>query len=458
MSIVATLAYLVAASLFIVGLKMLGKASTARRGNLISSIGMLIAVLATLIANGTSFPIILAGIVVGSGIGAFAAKKVDMTSMPQLVALFNGFGGASSTLVALSEWDNLSGGAFQVVSIALALGIGCLTFTGSIIAFGKLAEWLSGSPVLFSGQKALNGLLALGAIVSIAMMATDTYQSEAGWALLIITAILGVSLVIPIGGADMPVVICLLNSYSGLAACATGFVVSNIVLIVSGALVGSSGIILTHIMCKAMNRTLGNVIFGGVGASSSGGKGAEGTPNPISSDDAYYLLEAADSVVFIPGYGMAVAQAQHAVRELTELLELNNTEVSFCIHPVAGRMPGHMNVLLAEANVPYDQLVEPDDTNPTMETVDVAVVIGANDVVNPAAREDETSPLYGMPIIDADKAKVCMVLKRSMKAGFAGVDNPLFVGDNTRMLFGDAKSTISELANSFKENAAKTAC
>ena len=280
MSIVATLAYLVAASLFIVGLKMLGKASTARRGNLISSIGMLIAVLATLIANGTSFPIILAGIVVGSGIGAFAAKKVDMTSMPQLVALFNGFGGASSTLVALSEWDNLSGGAFQVVSIALALGIGCLTFTGSIIAFGKLAEWLSGSPVLFSGQKALNGLLALGAIVSIAMMATDTYQSEAGWALLIITAILGVSLVIPIGGADMPVVICLLNSYSGLAACATGFVVSNIVLIVSGALVGSSGIILTHIMCKAMNRTLGNVIFGGVGASSSGARAQRAPPTP----------------------------------------------------------------------------------------------------------------------------------------------------------------------------------
>jgi NAD(P) transhydrogenase subunit beta len=327
-----------------------------------------------------------------------------------------------------------------------------VTFAGSMVAFGKLSERLPGKPILFKGQHLVNGaLLAVIVLCGVLFCA----RPEAMLAVFLLTIVLafalGVLSVIPIGGADMPVVICLLNSYSGLAACAAGFVIRNNVLIVSGSLVGASGIILTNIMCKAMNRSLANVLFSGFGAVKSVKAGYRGEAKSISPADAYYLLEAAASVVFVPGYGMAAAQAQHAVRELGELLEANGAEVRYCIHPVAGRMPGHMNVLLAEADVPYEQLVEPDDVNPTIATVDVAMVIGANDVVNPAAREDESSPLYGMPIINVDQARTCIVLKRSLNPGFAGVDNPLFFKDNTRMLFGDAKSTVSALVTELKE-------
>jgi len=321
------------------------------------------------------------------------------------------------------------------------------------VAYLKLAEKISGRPILFRGQQALNSALLAAAV---AAGAAYVWQPYAPWAYpLLLGAValsgaLGVLAVIPIGGADMPVVISLLNSYSGLAACAAGFVIYNTVLIVAGALVGASGVILTQIMCKAMNRSLANVLFGGLGAASGKAAAYQGEAKPVSAPDAYLMLEAARSVIFVPGYGMAVAQAQHAVRELGERLEKNGADVRYAIHPVAGRMPGHMNVLLAEANVPYEQLVVPDDVNPTMETVDVAVVIGANDVVNPAAREDAASPLYGMPVIEVDRARACVVLKRSLAAGFAGVDNPLFFKPNTRMLFGDAKSTVQAMVAEFK--------
>lgn len=453
-------AYIIAAVLFIAGLKMLGRPETARRGNVVSAVGMLLAIGATLFERGLSFHWIAIGAVVGSLIGAISAYAVKMTSMPEMVGLFNGFGGLASMLVGWAEYHKWvvlgqtpERPVFMAIAIFLTLLIGAVTFSGSMVAFLKLAEWITGKPILFRGQQVVNGALLLALLVGGVLFAV---RPDLGYALLLPviagSLALGVLSVIPIGGADMPVVISLLNSYSGLAACAAGFVISNTLLIVAGALVGASGIILTRIMCKAMNRSLANVLFSGFGAAVGGAtKGYQGEAKAISPEDAYYLLEAARSVVFVPGYGMAVAQAQHAVRELGQLLEANGAEVRYCIHPVAGRMPGHMNVLLAEANVPYEQLVEPGDVNPTIETVDVAMVIGANDVVNPAAREDPKSPLYGMPIIEVDRARTCIVLKRSLNPGFAGVDNPLFFKENTRMLFGDAKQTVSALVAQFKE-------
>lgn len=447
--------YIVASVLFIFGLKMLSSPKTARRGNLVSSAGMLLAIVATLVAKGMSFEWILVGAIIGSLIGAVAARLVKMTSMPEMVGLFNGFGGAASLLVGWAEFHDKGseGAGFIIVALFLTILIGGVTFSGSAVAFLKLSERISGKPVLFRGQQIVNGLIVLAVLLlglGFCLSSVGTYPLFL--AIVLLALVLGVLSVIPIGGADMPVVISLLNSYSGLAACAAGFVITNNVLIVSGALVGASGIILTKIMCKAMNRSLPNVLFGGLGSATTGGGGGyQGEANPISADDAYLILEAANSVVFVPGYGMAVAQAQHAVRELGELLEENGAEVTYAIHPVAGRMPGHMNVLLAEANVPYEQLAVPEDVNPTMEMVDVSIVIGANDVVNPAAREDESSPLYGMPVINVDHARTCIVLKRSLNPGFAGVDNPLFFKPNTRMLFGDAKTSLTALVSAFKE-------
>jgi len=459
LEITASLSYIVASCLFIVGLKMLSSPASARRGNLVSALGMLIAVVATLVSQGMDYHWILVGATLGALAGAFAALRVPMTSMPEFVALFNGFGGIASLLVGWAEYHrSLSLGAeipfAAALPIYLAILIGGVTFTGSMIAYAKLAERIDGKPTLFSGQQIVNAAILLGVAVCLVAFLAAPAGPYAYWCVgfaIGLSFILGVLATIPIGGADMPVVISLLNSYSGLAACAAGFVINNTVLIVSGALVGASGIILTNIMCKAMNRSLTHVLFSGFGAAAAKtGAVYEGEVNPITPEDAYYMLEAAQSVVFVPGYGMAVAQAQHVVRELGELLEKNGADVKYAIHPVAGRMPGHMNVLLAEANVPYEQLVEMDDINPRLDTVDVAVVIGANDVVNPAAREQEDSPIYGMPIINVDHARTVFVLKRSMRAGFAGVDNPLFFKENTRMLFGDAKQSISALIAEFK--------
>ncbi|WFB34472.1 NAD(P)(+) transhydrogenase (Re/Si-specific) subunit beta [Kiritimatiellota bacterium B12222] len=448
------LVYIVASVLFIIGLKRLGSAATARQGNFISAVGMALALLATLVDSGFSWGFIIAGIVVGAAIGAISAKRVAMTGMPEMVALFNGSGGIASVFVGWASAKPDMGVA-ESIPLYLAVLIGGVTFTGSVVAYLKLSEKINGKPVMFKGQQPVNiALLAL-----ILMCGALFCMSPSGftdpWLLLaiLLSFAFGVMVVIPIGGADMPVVIALLNSYSGLAACAAGFIIGNTVLIVAGALVGASGIILTGIMCKAMNRSLSNVLFSGFGSAtaSSGGAAVEGEAKPISADDTYYILEAASSVIFVPGYGMAVAQAQHAVKELAALLEENGCEVQFAIHPVAGRMPGHMNVLLAEADVPYEQLVEPDDVNPNMAMADVAIVIGANDVVNPAARTDETSPLWGMPIINVDMAKTCIVLKRSLRPGYAGVENPLFFCENTRMLLGDAKASVQALVSQFKE-------
>lgn len=448
--LLANLSYIVSAALFIFGLKMLGSPATARRGNMFSSLGMLIAVVAGLTAEGiVSYEYIAVGMVLGAIIGALAARLVGMTSMPEMVALFNGSGGAASLLVG---WATLYGGGidtFTAVTILLAILIGGLTFTGSLIAYAKLAEVMNSAAIVFKGQRIVNSLVLVGIVYAAYMFCLDP-QPESQWLYITLglALLLGVMAVIPIGGADMPVVISLLNSYSGIAACAAGFAINNNILIVAGSLVGASGIILTNIMCKAMNRSLANVLFSGFGAVKQG-KAIEGEVKPVSVEDAYYLFEAASNVCFVPGYGMAVAQAQHALKELGEILEANGCEVSYAIHPVAGRMPGHMNVLLAEADVPYEQLVEMDDINPRIENVDIAVVIGANDVVNPSAREDEDSPIYGMPIINVDQARTVFVLKRSMASGFSGVDNPLFFGENTRMLFGDAKESISGVISEF---------
>ena len=477
MNFVTPILYIISAILFVFGIKQLSKATTARRGNATSALGMLIAVIATLIGHGFQFQWIIVGALAGAIVGVLASKLVKMTAMPEMVALFNGFGGLASLLVGWGTYQVVAdsmgvgwgaaaadvmafsaavGGGFSAATIYLAILIGGITFTGSIIAWGKLSGVVTQKPVLFTGQNVVNFLIVLAILVGAVWF---TVSPDQYWIAVVATGValvLGIMVVIPIGGADMPVVISLLNSYSGLAACAAGFVIRNNLLIITGALVGASGIILTSIMCKAMNRSLGNVLFSGFGAGggSTGGSAIEGEAKPMQPSDAYYILEAASSVVVIPGYGMAVAQAQHAVRELAEMLEHNGTEVKYAIHPVAGRMPGHMNVLLAEANVSYDQLVEMDSINPSMDTVDVAIVIGANDVVNPAAREDEGSPIYGMPIIDADKARTCFILKRSMASGFAGIDNPLFFRDNSYMIFGDAKATVEGLVTEFKEAAA----
>lgn len=443
--------YIVAAALFIFGLKLMSSPATAVRGNRLSAIGMFIAVVVTLFSQEIiEFQWIAVGVIIGAIVGALAAQRVAMTSMPEMVALFNGSGGIASLLVGWAALHSGEPSLFIAVTILLSILIGGVTFSGSIMAWGKLSEVMTSAAVVFGAQRVVNALLLAALLFCGVMFALDPSLTSP-WliAVIVLSLAFGVMAVLPIGGADMPVVISLLNSYSGLAACAAGFAIHNNILIVAGSLVGAAGIILTNIMCKAMNRSLANVLFSGFGAVKTASK-VEGEVKPISADDAYLILESASSVTFVPGYGMAVAQAQHVVRELGELLEENGCEVTYAIHPVAGRMPGHMNVLLAEANVPYDQLVEMDDINPRMNNIDVAVVIGANDVVNPAAREDENSPIYGMPIINVDQARTVFVLKRSMASGFSGVDNPLFFGENTRMLFGDAKQSIAALVSEFK--------
>ena len=432
---------------------MLGKEDTAVRGNFLSALAMLIAVSVTLI-NIFNPLLIIIGISIGALVGSLIALKVKMTSIPEMVALFNGFGGLATFFIAWSEFNSPIDNSFQYILIMLTVYIGGVTFSGSIIAYGKLSERLKIAKTsiitkLFTTifYISLVYLFYSAALTEIFIPTFDFFTI-----LLVLTLLGGVGFVLPIGGGDMPVVISLLNSFSGIAAAFAGLLLLNNVLIVAGSLVGASGLILTIIMAKAMNRSIGNILFVGYAASSPSSKSEEtGEVKPINVSDAYLILENANSVLVIPGYGMAVAQAQHVVRELGELLESNGTEVKYGIHPVAGRMPGHMNVLLAEANVPYDVLVEPEDVNPMMDTVDVAVVIGANDVVNPSATEEPGSPIYGMPIIEAHNARTVFVLKRSMSSGFAGVQNPLFFKENTRMLFGDAKDSIGGLVSEFKE-------
>ncbi|MDQ3197695.1 MAG: NAD(P)(+) transhydrogenase (Re/Si-specific) subunit beta [Verrucomicrobiota bacterium] len=445
--------YLAAAILFILGLKLLGKQATARKGNLLSAVGMLIAIVATLLVSGLHYQWIIVGLVIGSAIGAVAAQRVQMTSMPEMVALFNGAGGLSSLLVGWVEYHNHPiQPVATTVPIFLAVLIGGVTLTGSLLAYAKLAEKIQSRPILFSFQQVINaGLLVLVILFGILFCAHPETSYLIFLLIILLSLVLGVLAVIPIGGADMPVVIALLNSYSGLAAAAAGFIIQNTVLIVAGCLVGASGIILTQIMCKAMNRSIANVFLAGFGApTTAGAESVTGEVKAINAESAYFVLEAAAQVVLVPGYGMAVAQAQHVLRELADLLEANGAEVRYAIHPVAGRMPGHMNVLLAEADVPYEQLVEMDAINPTIATMDVAIVIGANDVVNPAARETPSSPIFGMPIINVDEARTVFVLKRSMASGFAGIENPLFFKPNTRMLFGDAKASLQALVAEFK--------
>ncbi|GIV59089.1 NAD(P)(+) transhydrogenase (Re/Si-specific) subunit beta [Rhodocaloribacter litoris] len=465
------IAYLVAAILFIFGLKRLQSPATARRGNQLAAVGMLIAVVATLFLHDILTPAeMVGGLVLGGAIGAVLARKVEMTGMPELVAAFNGFGGLASALVAGAEVAKFitqhgepagAGEVFDLVTaltIGLSVLIGMVTFSGSFVAFGKLSGRVSGNPIAFPGMRVLTVLLALGALVGIGYTMAGAGDFPAvtepvvygTTGLMAAALLLGVLLVIPIGGADMPVVVALLNSYSGLAAAATGFVLDNTALIVSGALVGASGLILTKIMCVAMNRSLLNVLLGGFGGEALEGGGPAGalegkTVHATTPEDVAILLSYAQQVIIVPGYGMAVAQAQHQVRELAELLQEKGVTVKFAIHPVAGRMPGHMNVLLAEANVPYDQLFEMDEINGEFDNTDVALVIGANDVVNPAARHDKSSPIYGMPILNVDHARTAIVLKRSMRPGYAGIENELFYNENTQMLFGDAKESLTKL-------------
>ncbi len=449
------LVYVVAAILFINGLKGLTHPRTAVKGNLTSAVGMLLAVVVTLLANGLDYTWILVGAVIGGLVGLVAATRVQMTQMPEMVALFNGFGGGASVLVA--------GAAFMItrdpdvqmtISTGLSGLIGAVTFTGSLVAFGKLAEILPGRAIGFPGQKVFNALMGLGAIACVGWLTVDPGATMAYWIIVAIAGVLGVTLTIPIGGADMPVVISLLNSYSGLAAAATGFVLLNNVLIIAGSLVGASGIILTRIMCVAMNRSLTNVLFGTLGPSADGPSADDvygGKVKSTSPEEVAMLFDTAQRVVVVPGYGLAVAQAQHVVRDFANLLESRGIKVEYGIHPVAGRMPGHMNVLLAEADVPYDRLLEMDEVNREMEQVDVCLVVGANDVVNPSARTDPNSPIAGMPIIDVDKARTVVVIKRSLSPGFAGIPNPLFAMDNTLMMFGDGKKALSELVSALKE-------
>lgn len=452
------IAYLASATFFIFGLKQLGSAETARRGNLLAEVGMLIAIVATLVKTGIlNYTMILLGIVVGAGVGTVFALKVPMTGMPQMVALLNGFGGGASVLVAISEYFRQGGDlpTQTIVAITLSVFIGAVTFTGSLIAFAKLQEFMRGQPIVFPLQKTLNALLFLSLLAAAAYFVVEPGFKGYLWYLVAGASVLGVLLVIPIGGADMPVVISLLNSYSGLAAAMTGFVLNNYGLIVSGALVGSAGLILTQLMCRAMNRSLANVLFGAFGRVPGGAVGGERERRVVRecmADDAAIMLENARLVIVVPGYGMAVSQAQHAVAEMGELLQKKGVEVKYAIHPVAGRMPGHMNVLLAEANVPYEQLYDMDDINPEFEKADVALVIGANDVTNPAAKEDPKSPIYGMPILEVEKARAVIVLKRSLNPGFAGIGNELYYRQNTYMLFGDAKGSLTHLLSELKHS------
>lgn len=460
MNIIIELAYLIASVLFIIGIKMMNRTKDARNGNLLSAVGMLIAVLATVVqVEAFSLVDILICIVVGSAIGLYTAKKVEMTQMPEMVALFNGFGGLASLAVALSDyWLKSQESGIQIdiivgISILLSVFIGGVTFTGSMIAFLKLNGKISGQPIMFGGQHLLNLVLFIAAI-GISVMA-QLYQDMPVYMIILsaIALLLGILTVIPIGGADMPVVISLLNSYSGMAACTTGFVLNNNVLIVAGALVGASGIILTQIMCKAMNRSLTNVLLGGFGqtATTTATDGPQIVVKEVGVEEAAMLFDSASSVIVVPGYGMAVAQAQHAIRELMEQCEKRGIDFKFAIHPVAGRMPGHMNVLLAESNVPYDKLIEMELINDEFSNTDLVFVVGANDVVNPAARTNPQSPIFGMPILNADKARTVIVSKRSMGKGYAGIENELFGYDNCLMLFGDAKQSITKVVSEMKE-------
>lgn len=457
------LSYLLAASLFIIGLKNLGSPATARKGNLIASAGMILAIAATLLyQTPMNFPLILAGILIGSLIGTVTARRIEMTAMPQMVGLFNGLGGGASTLIAVAEFQRLlSVGAApttaSLTTILLSIFIGGITLTGSLVAFGKLQGIIGGAPIVFPLQRFISIGLAALFVVGSAALFLDPVSQPIFVSLLSIALLLGILFAIPIGGADMPVAISLLNSFSGLAASAAGFVLMNDMLIIAGALVGASGIILTQIMCRAMNRSLFYVLFSAFSKTktavdiATAGEKAARTVNSVDAEEAAMMLGYAKSVVIVPGYGMAVAQAQHVARELADQLERLGVEVKYAIHPVAGRMPGHMNVLLAEANVPYPQLYDMDDINTEFGNVDVALVVGANDVVNPAARSDEHSPIYGMPVLEVDRAHHTIVIKRGLNPGFAGVENELFYQNKTMMLFGNAKNVLTDLVGSVKQ-------
>lgn len=452
--------YLLATGIFIVGIRRLGSPATARSGNQLAALGMFIGVIVTLFDQQIlSFTYIIAGIVIGSAIGVFAAKKVEMTAMPEMVAIFNGFGGGASALVAWGEFSRIDPTLFatqDLITIGLSILIGSITFTGSFIAFGKLKGFISGNPVTFPGQNIFNLLLTFGAFGLIGWFAVDPSAQLAFWLIFGLALLLGVLTVMPIGGADMPVVISLLNSYSGIAAAMAGFVINNNLLIISGALVGAAGLILTNVMCKAMNRSLGNVLFGAFGgADSSGDSGptadTDKTVRETTPDDVALQCAYADKVIITPGYGLAVAQAQHVLKEVADKLEAKGVEVKYGIHPVAGRMPGHMNVLLAEADVPYDQLYDMEQINPDFKSTDVVLIIGANDVVNPAAKTESSSPIYGMPILNVDEAKRTIIFKRSLSPGFAGIDNALFYEETNQMFFGDAKKSLQQLSQALNE-------
>ena len=469
-AIIVNLAYLLAAMLFIFGLKGLSHPKTAVRGNMFGALGMLLAIVVTLAAHDIlSFPMILAGLLIGALIGTVFALSIKMTAMPQMVGLFNGFGGLASAMVAgavlyqvMAAAGGASGGGtgaaagdLQLLIATVASGlIGSVTFVGSLIAFGKLQGLVTEKPVRYTGEQVVKSLVFLGSIALGVLLVLDPAHTEMYWYLAGAGALLGILLVLPIGGADMPIVIALLNSYSGLAAAATGFVLSNNILIIAGSLVGASGIILTSIMCKAMNRSLANVLFGGVGAvqeTAEEGDIYAGKIKKTAAEEVAMILKSAQRVVFVPGYGMAVARAQTPVRQLTEQLEADGKEVEFGIHPVAGRMPGHMNVLLAEENISYEKLRELDQINPSFPQTDITIVLGANDVVNPRAREASDSPISGMPILNVDQSKTVVVIKRSLSPGFAGIPNPLFAADNTLMLFGDGKQMMEDLVAAYKE-------
>jgi H+-translocating NAD(P) transhydrogenase subunit beta len=456
-------AYLITGILFILGLKYMSSPKTARFGNRLSMAGMVVALIATFAQGVVQWPVIIGGLVVGAAVGIYFGRAVKMTAMPQMVAIFNGCGGGAASLVAMGELMKTLGAAngaslpfdFTLTTM-LTAAIGALSFSGSVIAFLKLQELMTGRPITYPGQQIVNALVLLASVFCSFEVIANAPNPLLNFGIaLVLALVLGVLFVLPIGGADMPVVISLLNSFTGLAAALTGFVLNNNVLIISGALVGASGTLLTLLMGKAMNRSVTNVLFGAFGAVQSSGGGAAGGSGAevrsVSAEDTAALIAYASQVIVVPGYGMAVAQAQHSIRELEDLLEKRGVEVKYAIHPVAGRMPGHMNVLLAEANVPYTSLYDMDDINPEFERTTVALVVGANDVTNPAARNDKSSPIYGMPILNVDKAENVIVLKRSMKSGFAGIDNPLYEDPRTAMLFGDAKKSIDAVNNALKQ-------
>jgi len=453
-------AYVLAALLFILGLKRLSSPATARSGNQLAAVGMGLALGVTLLDRGIiTWWTIIAGTVVGAAVGIYFGRTVAMTQMPQMVALFNGMGGATAAIVSVAEYQRAAelghAGPGLAASAVLGAAIGALSFTGSLIAYAKLQELLAGRPIQFPGQQVLNALLALGVLGAGALVVVGRAGNEAVWAITGAALVLGIMFVLPIGGGDMPVVISILNSLTGLAAALTGLALGNQLLVVAGILVGSSGTLLTLLMGKAMNRPITNVLFAGFGSVKAVTTGESSIPTTVrqtTAEDAAIAMAFARKVVIVPGYGLAVAEAQHAVRELATELEKRGVEVKYAIHPVAGRMPGHMNVLLAEAEVPYDQLAEMEEINPQFEQTDVVLVVGANDVVNPAARSDPGSPIYGMPILDVDRARNVIVLKRSMNPGFAGIDNELFYRSNTRMLFGDARKSISSLIEAVRSN------